>query len=147
MVAWKGSMQHPLLWKTYLVTTNNGGVKPVLDPTEITKSMREIKPILFTGVHFCAIICRWLKMMLNRTPYTIKIERKISCYFSITTRKWKFKEEIFISTIPWWLGIKTYLNARHPLFGELHDIKGVSYSWISCCFFTPQFLPLKSSWR
>lgn len=47
-----------------------------LDSTEIAKSMREIKPILFTGVHFCVIVRRWLKVIFNRTPNTVKTERK-----------------------------------------------------------------------
>lgn len=54
-----------------------------------------------------------VKNVLQKNPKHNENWKKIICYFSITTRKCKFKEEIFISTVPWWLGIKTYLNARH----------------------------------
>lgn len=77
-VAKKRSMKYPLR-KIYLVPpTPTPWARSTLwlKFTEITKSMREIKPILFTGVHFCAIVCRWLKMMFNRTPNIIKTERK-----------------------------------------------------------------------
>lgn len=40
-------------------------------------------------------------MMFHRTPYTIKMGGKKQSCFSISTRKYKFKEEIFISTDPW----------------------------------------------
>lgn len=73
----------------------------MLHPTDITKSISEIKPILFTGVHFCAIICRWLKMMFSRTLCKTKVERKLVAI----TRKCKFKEEILISAVTWYYNI------------------------------------------
>lgn len=80
-------------------------------------------------------------MMFSRILYTAKLKEKQCCF--IITRKCKFREETFISTVPCWLGIKTFEHEDVPLCGELHNIKGVSYSWISCCLLLLSFFPLK----
>lgn len=109
----------------------------MLQSTDITKSISEIKPTLLMGVHFCAIICRWLKMMFSRTPCETKVERKLVAIKENANLRKKFSLAQF-------LGIKTYLDARHPtVWGAPQPKKVLSLAEFPAGFLPLSFYPLK----
>lgn len=103
--------------------THIGGGQPVLHPTNIIKSMSDIKPMVFTGVHFWAIICGWC----HRAPHKITIERKSVAILALRGNA-NLRKNFSLAQF---LGdeVLKYIWMLDPsLFGEFHNTKSASCS-------------------
>lgn len=81
----------------------------VSSPTDITKSMREMKPILFTGVHFCAIIC---SKDGHQNPIYNQNWKESSAVLALLKGNANLRNKFSLAQLPGDFGIKTYWNTK-----------------------------------
>lgn len=105
MVAWKRDAWNKHCYgKMYLVPPS-----VVSSPTGITKSMREMKPILFTGVHFCAIIC---SKDGHQNPIYNQNWKESSAVLALLKGNANLRNKFSLAQLPGDFGIKTYWNTK-----------------------------------